>query len=216
MSGVLRHHRSTKRGSGTEKKVEFTSTISNCCAYQPSRSAARIFFGYQCSTNPGSDQLAVPTRIFPAFVGERFDTHERTLPNARTQLQTSKCHSDPAGAGEESPIMCCFGRPEDHEQAGGASNGSRGRIGPFLPVVSGGSSAFCLSNQTNSSTASNQTNSSTARAQLRPYWSRRLGDQSTGLFHCHLLAILESQWQATECLSFQAVRFQLMEFFARL
>src|SRR6266700_1825236 len=45
--------------------------MSKCCAYQPSRSPAGIFFGYHRSTKPGSDQLAVPTRIFPL-------THQRS------------------------------------------------------------------------------------------------------------------------------------------
>jgi hypothetical protein len=49
--------------------VEFTSTMSKCCAYQPSRACAGIPLGYQRSTNPGSDQLAVPTRIRPCPLG---------------------------------------------------------------------------------------------------------------------------------------------------
>src|SRR5437867_1822905 len=42
--------------------------MSKCCAYHWSRSPAGIFFGYQRSTKPGSDQLAVPTRIFPVLI----------------------------------------------------------------------------------------------------------------------------------------------------
>src|SRR5436190_23245476 len=71
-SGVAAHQRSTIRESGIKLNVEFTSTISKCCAYQPSRSYARSFFGYQCRTKPGSDQLAVPTRIFPSFESIEF------------------------------------------------------------------------------------------------------------------------------------------------
>src|SRR3954452_12756768 len=45
--------------------------MSKCCAYHGSRSAAAIPFGYQRSTNPGSDQLAVPTMILPLMAYER-------------------------------------------------------------------------------------------------------------------------------------------------
>ena len=61
--------------------------MSKCCAYQWSRSPAGILFGYQRSTKPGSDQLAVPTRIFPvSFLPEDpFATLERSHTPRRTQ-----------------------------------------------------------------------------------------------------------------------------------
>src|SRR4029450_1086004 len=62
--------------------------MSKCCAYHSSRSPAGILFGYQRSTNPGSDQLAVPTRIFPVSVlpEDRLVTHQRTHAPQRTQM----------------------------------------------------------------------------------------------------------------------------------
>src|SRR6266404_4822395 len=56
--------------------------MSKCCAYQRSRSPAGIFFGYQRSTKPGSDQLAVPTRIFPL-------THQRSRGNDESKRKSS-------------------------------------------------------------------------------------------------------------------------------
>src|SRR3954464_3590719 len=41
--------------------------MSKCWAYHPNLSPAFIPFGYHRSTNPGSDQLAVPTRILPVL-----------------------------------------------------------------------------------------------------------------------------------------------------
>src|SRR5437588_3424744 len=61
-----------------------------CCAYQPRRSVGRIFFGYQNSTNPGSDQLAVPTRILPACFGA--DAFAITSQRNRT-VSERKCDS---------------------------------------------------------------------------------------------------------------------------
>ncbi len=62
--------------------------MSKCCAYQPSRSPAGIFFGYQRSTKPGSDQLAVPMRIFPVSVllEDLLVTHQRSRTRRRTQM----------------------------------------------------------------------------------------------------------------------------------
>src|SRR5207248_4246293 len=63
-----------------------------CCAYQLSRSAGRILFGYQNSTNPGSDQLAVPTKILPpSFDSDAFATTSQTKSRRqRTQIRFSE------------------------------------------------------------------------------------------------------------------------------
>src|SRR5438067_13688444 len=61
--------------------------MSKCCAYHWSRSPGGIFFGYQRSTNPGSDQLAVPTRIFPA-------THQRSRRSRQKQTRFEIRESD--------------------------------------------------------------------------------------------------------------------------
>src|SRR5947199_10534755 len=86
------HHWRTRAGSGTEYKVELTSTMVKCCAYQLSRSAGRILFGYQNSTNPGSDQLAVPTKILPpSFDSDAFATTSQTKSRRqRTQIRFSE------------------------------------------------------------------------------------------------------------------------------
>ena len=62
--------------------------MSKCCAYHWSRSPAGIFFGYQRSTKPGSDQLAVPTRIFPVSIlpENLLVTHQRSHTRRRTQI----------------------------------------------------------------------------------------------------------------------------------
>src|SRR6266576_2027106 len=61
-----------------------------CCAYQLSRSAGRIFFGYQNSTNPGSDQLAVPTKILPPC----FDSEVLVITSQRNRaVSERKCDS---------------------------------------------------------------------------------------------------------------------------
>ena len=62
--------------------------MSKCCAYHWSRSPAGIFFGYQRSTKPGSDQLAVPTRIFPVLIlpEDLLVTHQRSHTLQRTQM----------------------------------------------------------------------------------------------------------------------------------
>src|SRR4029453_2360946 len=59
--------------------------MSKCCAYQSSRSPAGIFFGYQRSTKPGSDQLAVPMRIFTVS-DDLLVTHQRSHRRRRTQM----------------------------------------------------------------------------------------------------------------------------------
>ena len=63
--------------------------MSKCCAYHWSRSPAGIFFGYQRSTKPGSDQLAVPTRIFPVSVlpEDLLVTHQRSHTPRRRQVR---------------------------------------------------------------------------------------------------------------------------------
>src|SRR5262249_60533485 len=70
---------------------EFTSRISTWWGYQGNRSPAGIFFGYHRSTKPGSDQLAVPTRILPVVVlAEDFlVTHQRSHTRRRTQIKTA-------------------------------------------------------------------------------------------------------------------------------
>ena len=62
--------------------------MSKCCAYHWSRSPAGIFFGYQRSTKPGSDQLAVPTRIFSVSIlpENLLVTHQRSHTRRRTQI----------------------------------------------------------------------------------------------------------------------------------
>src|SRR5436190_14917438 len=75
--------------------------MSKCWAYQPKRSPAFIPFGYQRSTNPGSDQLAVPARILPPFTMINVDA----LNNLSTQrvfglllgIQWRKLSSQDAG-----------------------------------------------------------------------------------------------------------------------
>src|SRR2546423_4042333 len=57
-----------------------------CCAYQLSRSAGRIFFGYQNSTNPGSDQLADPTKILP----RRFDSEVIVITSQRSRAVSER------------------------------------------------------------------------------------------------------------------------------
>src|SRR6185312_10382079 len=62
--------------------------MSKCSAYHARRSPAGIFFGYQRSTKPGSDQLAVPTRIFPVSIlpENLLVTHQRSHTRRRTQI----------------------------------------------------------------------------------------------------------------------------------
>ena len=62
-----------------------------CSAYQARRSAAGIFFGYQYSTKPGSDQLAVPTRICPVVIAEYCRPAQQSL-NGFAFLRCARQH----------------------------------------------------------------------------------------------------------------------------